>query len=142
MNELRRQAEVGQRLREAIGAGHLRTNGSGNRMIDELMASGRFTTRDKVALRRMHADTIRALHKKFAKPVKEDVDMEDDEDEEIKGMANMHRTGKALERQNARNAVAARMERTFAPRYFQITNGVTDAEAEGMIPPTYTRKAR
>lgn len=112
----------------------------GNRLIDELIASGRFTQRDASALRRMHEDTVRALHKKFAKPVKEDVEM-DDEDE-VAVMANMGRTGKALERQNQRTAMSARMARRQQPKYFHVARGIHDAEAEAMVPPTHNYRRR
>lgn len=158
MKELNIQAEVGRRLREVIGrahAGHaLRVNRDA-RKIDELIASGKFTSKDANALRRMHADTIHALHKKFVgdAPAATDNNDEDEEiedvththdedDEEVAVMANLGRTGKALERQNQRHALTARAARMSQPRYFQRANGIQDAEAEGMVPPTHDYRKR
>ena len=152
MRELSIQAEVGRRLREVIGRAHpnhaLRTN-SDSRMIEEIVASGMFTSKDASALTKMHVDTLRALHKKFAgmKPPKDDDDEEIEDvkttdDDEVAVMANMGRTGKALERQNQRHALSARTERMRQPRYFQVANGVTDDEAIGMLPPTPTFKRK
>lgn len=80
MNELAIQAEVGRRLRAAIGRAHKghalkvnsRRNDDGGKndditaLIEQLIESGAFTSADKTGLQALAPDTIRAIAEKFS----------------------------------------------------------------------------
>lgn len=84
MKELAIQAEVGRRLRSAIGRTHSRhalkiNSAEGGKnddipaLIEQLIESGEFTSADKAGLQALPPATIRALAEKFSGDEIEDV---------------------------------------------------------------------
>lgn len=137
MKELAIQAEVGRRLRNAIGRTHarhaLRLNSSNDElrtMVDDLVKTGIFTPQDGQTLMTMSPNTVRTLHKQFVEP-----DLEPSlllSHDQMVDFAHAHRP-KAMRRELPEHR-AARNARALGTRVQQRAHG-HDAEAEGMVPP-------
>lgn len=154
MKELAIQAEVGRRLREVIGRAHMghalkvnvRTDEGKNddipALIENLIASGAFSSADKTGLQAMRPDAIRAIAEKFSE---EEVADEEEIEEVVTKMncscndedySDFIHAGRpmALRRElpevramrNARIGIA--QNRRF------VANAVSDPIAVGMLP--------
>lgn len=102
-------------------------NDDRQKLIDELVATGVFTARDKGALLIMHIDGLKAIHTHLVGAEVTNKDVEDEVENKFEDFANCHRP-KAFRRK----------PRVVIPQL--AVHGVTDAEAIGMVPPSSRRR--
>lgn len=147
MKELAIQAEVGRRLRSAIGRTHsrhaLKVNSGENddipALIEQLIGSGEFTSADKAGLQALPPATIRALAERFSGDEIEDVitkfnsSPDGHEDFIHAGRAKALRRELPGERAVRNFRIAAAHQRRL------MTNAQEDGIAEGMLPPSSRR---
>lgn len=156
MNELAIQAEVGRRLRAAIGRAHkghaLRVNskfawnssdGGKNddipALIHQLIASGAFTSGDKAGLQSLAPDTIRALAEKFSggeEEIEEVITKFNGEDH-----SDFIHAGRpaALRRELPEQRAMRNYQIANAQHRKVIANAQEDKIAKGMLPPSSRR---
>lgn len=156
MKELAIQAEVGRRLRAAIGRAHkghaLKVNSRNSEggknddipsLIEQLIESGAFTSADKTGLQALSPDSIRALVEKFSGGEAEEVV------DEVRNSCSCHdedhsdfiHAGRpmSLRRELPEQRAMRNYKTANAQHRKMVANAREDEIAKGMLPPSSRR---